>query len=145
MNLTSHTTLQVDGSLLAIPSAPHWPVMPPVPIYGDSEDRRGGWIINQYQAFVYAGNGENVRITGNGLIDGGGPYWWDLFKKQDELLKYGGRPNLIQTVNVTGFVMDSVTLKDSPFWTVHPMLSKDIHIHHIKIRAPLYAPNVDGM
>jgi polygalacturonase len=143
LNLTSHTTLQVDGILSAIPSMSHWPIIPPVPIYATSEDRNGGYLINMYQGFLYAQDATDIRITGSGLIDGGGPYWWDLFDARN--LTGGGRPNLIQMVNCTHLEYDSVTLQDSPFWTVHPILSKDIHIHHLKIRAPLYAPNVDGI
>ncbi|CAB9531756.1 Probable polygalacturonase [Seminavis robusta] len=145
LNLTSHTILQVDGSLVAMASTHHWPIMPPVEIYGDSEDRYGGFTVNQYQAFLYAHNSSHIRITGQGVIDGNGPYWWDLFKRRDPALKPAGRPNLYQTVYCSHLEIDTVTMKDSPFWTVHPMLSSDIHIHHMKIRAPLYAPNVDGV
>jgi polygalacturonase len=48
-------------------------------------------------------------------------------------------------VNCSQIEITGVTLKDSPFWTVHPVLSRNVHIHHTTIRAPLYAPNVDGI
>lgn len=144
LNLTSHTTLQVDGTLFAIPSVSGWPIMPPNPIYGQSEDSGShGFLVNQYQSYIYAENAHDITITGTGLIDGNGPFWWNLFTNRT--LVHGGRPNLIQTVNCSGVELTGVTLKDAPFWTVHPMQSRDIYIHHMRIRAPLYAPNVDGI
>lgn len=145
LNMTSHTTLQVDGKLTAVQiTTEHWPILPPLPTTGTSEDRGpGGWLINQYQSFIYASHAQKLRITGIGTIDGGGPYWWNLF--QNKKLTEAGRPNLIQVVNCTDVEIDKVTLKDSAFWTLHPILSDTIHIHHLKIRSPLYSPNVDGI
>jgi polygalacturonase len=148
LNMTSHMTLQVDGILQAIASTAHWPILPPNPIYGDSQD----FIhTNQYQGFLYAEHARNIRVTGSGVIDGNGPYWWDLIaqartnKDNNNDLLQAGRPNLFQTNNCSGIEMNHVTMKDAAFWTVHPMLSRDIHIHYLTIRAKLYAPNVDGI
>jgi polygalacturonase len=146
LNLTSCTTFQVDGTLLAMPSTEHWPILPPVATYGSSEDTfHGGFTINQYHPFVYAANASHIRITGNGNIHGNGEYWWDLFQNNSTPLQLAGRPNLIQTVHCNNVEIDSVTLINSAFWTVHPMLSRNIHIHHMTLRAPMYAPNVDGI
>jgi polygalacturonase len=139
-------TLQVDGTLQAIEATPQvlnttWPKLPPLVIYNSSEDFGR---IPQYQAFLYAKNVTNLRITGTGVIDGHGEAWWNAFTNHSALLQ-AGRPNLIQIVNSRNIEIDSVTLKDSPFWTLHPVLSQDIHIHHVKIRSRLYAPNVDGI
>jgi len=140
LNMTSHTTLQVDGTLQAMANEAHWTIIPPNPIYGDSQDRG----VYQYQGFLYAEHATNIRVTGSGIIDGSGPYWWDLFHNAPQKLK-AGRPNLFQTNNCTDIEIDSVTMKDAAFWTVHPMLSRNIYIHHMKIRAKMYAPNVDGI
>ncbi|KAG7349231.1 glycoside hydrolase family protein [Nitzschia inconspicua] len=115
LNITSCTILQIDGVLLAMPSTERWPILPPVNIYGNSEDTyHGARIINQYHPFVYAAHAS-------------------------------GRPNLIQTLDCDDVEIDSITLVESAFWTVHPMLSRNVHIHHMIIRAPMYAPNVDGI
>ena len=37
-----------------------------------------------------------------------------------------------------------LTLKDSPYWTVHPYDCEDIHIHNIIVDAPQTSPNTDG-
>jgi polygalacturonase len=150
LNLTSCTILQVDGALVAMPSAQNWPIVPPVMTYGSSEDTfHGARIINQYHPFVYAVNASHLRITGKGTIHGSGQYWWNFVRNEktaaDSPLQWGGRPNLIQTVDCQDVEIDSITLIDSAFWTVHPLLSRNIFIHHVTIRSPMYAPNVDGI
>lgn len=140
-------TLQIDGRLQAWDVTATmllddvWPMLPPLPTYGNSRD---GSHYLQYQALIYASNVKNLRITGSGVIDGRGRPWWDAFQHNPTLLT-AGRPNLIQIVNASGIEIDSVELRDAPFWTLHPVLSENVHIHHISIRAPLYAPNVDGV
>ena len=139
-------TLQIDGILqawdvVAITLDEIWPRLPPLPTYGDSRD--AGQLL-QYQALIFVTNVTNLRITGCGKIDGRGQPWWDAIQFNRSLLR-AGRPNLIQIVNSSGIEIDSVTLQDAAFWTLHPVLSQSIHIHHITIRAPLYAPNVDGI
>lgn len=148
-NLTTNVTLHVDGKIKAINGyntnsgreyiQSHWPQLPPLPSYGNSRD--GPYL--QHQAFVYANNGHNIRITGTGTIDGGGPWWWDY--RQNRSVIPAGRPNLIQFVNCSEITIDSIALRNSPFWTVHPVYCTNVHIHHVAIRARMYAPNVDGI
>jgi polygalacturonase len=109
-----------------------------------------GGLYLQNQALFYAYNVTNLRITGSGVIDGRGQASWDAFRNQHRhnsstALLSGGRPNLIQVVNSSRIEIDSVTLLDSPFWAVHPVLCQHVHVHHTTIRAPMYAPNVDGI
>lgn len=146
LNLSSNVILQVDGRLEAITNttkdfASKWPQIPPLVNYAMSEDN-GRYL--QYQSFLYASGSSNIAIRGNGTIDGMGPWWWDSFRRHSSSLP-AGRPNLIQFVNCTNVEITGVTFKDSPFWTVHPVLSSDVYIHHVSIRAPLYAPNIDGI
>lgn len=141
LNLTSQVTLQVDGTLVAlIWNNTNWPQIPPLKHDGSSEDGR----YLQYQAFLYAAHAHNVRIIGRGVIDGNGPPWWDAFHNNRSLL-LAGRPNLIQLLHCQQVEIAGVTLRDSPFWTLHPVFCDTMHIHHIRIRSPMYAPNVDGI
>jgi hypothetical protein len=141
LNLTSQVTLQVDGTLLAWTwNTTNWPQIPPLKHYGNSRD--GPRL--QYQAFVYAAHAHNIRILGRGVIDGDGSPWWDAFRNDRSLLS-AGRPNLIQLLHCQQVEIAGVTLKDSPFWTLHPVFCDTVHIHHIRIRSPMYAPNVDGI
>ena len=43
-------------------------------------------------------------------------------------------------------VISNITLRDSPFWTLHPYDCKNVTIKNVTILAPLYeAPNTDGI
>lgn len=141
LNLTSHITLQVDGTLQALDwTTTDWPQIPPLATYGNSRD--GPYL--QYQPFIYASHAFSIRIVGIGTIDGNGQPWWDAFQNDRSILK-AGRPNLIQLIDCHQVEISGVTLIDSPFWCLHPVLCTDVHIHHIKIRSHMYAPNSDGI
>jgi polygalacturonase len=149
LTLTSHLTLQVDGTLQALDATPSvlntttttWPILPPLDLYNSSEDLGK---TRQYQALLYAQNVTRVRITGTGIIDGRGELWWNAFRAKFSLLQ-AGRPNLVQMVHSRRVEIDSVTFRNSPFWTIHPVHCEFVYIHHVTIRARLYAPNVDGI
>jgi polygalacturonase len=116
-----------------------WKILPPLPSYGSDRDIGAN---GRYQALILFAHARNVKIVGTGTIDGAGPWWWDQHKNRTLHI---GRPHLIEFYNCTGVEMADVTLRDSPFWTLHPYLSRDVHIHHLTIRARLYAPNADGI
>jgi polygalacturonase len=145
INISSGVTLQVEGTLLAKSGnntkngVKDWPQIPPLPSYGNSRD--GPYL--QFQAFVYSLNTHSIALKGNGTIDGSGAWWWD--NQRNRTLIPSGRPNLVQLVNVSGIEVTGVTLRDSPFWCLHPVYSNDIHVHHMKIRSRMYAPNSDGV
>lgn len=154
-NVTSdRTTLVIDGTVLAATGTNSafgaerirdgtWPQLPPLPSYQSSEDMGNSRL--QHQALIYARDVRDLRITGTGVVDGGGPWWWDRFDAMDRDSVPAGRPNLIQAVNCTGLELDGLTLRDAAFWTVHPAYCTGVHVHHVTIRARMYAPNVDGI
>jgi len=75
-------------------------------------------------------------------IDGNGKYWWDLHKSKH--LKIG-RPRLVELFNCSGVEVGGVTLKNSGFWTLHPVYSRNVWIHDLNITAPGDSPNTDGI
>jgi polygalacturonase len=125
-----------------------WPRIRPLPNYNTSED---GDFYLQYQSFLYAVDVHHIRIVGSGEIQGSGAWWWNAFANDQKTtatknkLLQAGRPNLIQWLRCHHVELTGVTLRDSPFWCVHPVLSQHIHIHHMVIRARTYAPNSDGI
>ena len=147
LNMSSFMTLEVEGTLKAksgnntADGITAWPQLPPLPSYGNSRDNWGAYL--QYQAFVYAHTATDIAINGTGTIDGSGEWWWGNLKNRSAVPS--GRPNLIQFVNVKGLEVTGVTLFNSPFWCLHPVQSQDIHVHHMKIRSRMYAPNSDGV
>ncbi len=126
---------------------------------------------------IYAYKQQNVAVTGEGTIDGGGSKetWWkwtgtpgfggapDLLPNQRSgsrarLLKQaedgvdmneriytkadGLRPQLINFNQCENILLENLTLLRSPFWVIHPLLSKNITVRGMKITND--GPNGDG-
>lgn len=149
-NISSYITLRVDGTIRGITGNNSkvgkefifdggWAAIPPLPSYGSDRDIGAK---SRYQALIMAEGARSVAITGTGTIDGQGPWWWEQHKNHT---LHVGRPHLVEFYNCTGVEVSGVTLRDSPFWTLHPVYCTDVHVHHVTIRARLYAPNADGV
>lgn len=70
------------------------------------------------------------RVFGNGFLDLDGDGQDDGFGdgKQHYL-----RPTLIGFYECENILIEGVTIKDSPFWTVHPVFSKNIVMRNLKV------------
>lgn len=79
----------------------------------------------------------------NGTIDGQGKTWWSRF--QHNRLKHTRGP-LVQIMWSRDIVISNITLRNPPFWTLHPYDCKNVIISNVTILAPvLNAPNTDGI
>ena len=139
-NLSSGLILEVHGTILGATGAEaleRWHKIPPLPSYGRDRD---GAKKERHQALIMAADARDVLVRGRGAIDGQGAWWWDRRHKLR-----AGRPHLLELYNCTQSVVAGITLRNSPFWTLHVVYSQHVHIHHVTIRAPLYAPNADGI
>ena len=116
-----------------------------------------------YSPPIYAKDCKNVAITGNGTLDGQGENWWNL-KNADSIQKiyamgddntplnqrifdkpeYGIRPSFVEFVNCNSILVENVTLKNGPMWTVHPVYSKNITVRNVKIFTNP-GPSTDGV
>lgn len=110
-------------------------------------------LINVYEQTA-------VRITGPGVINGQGDYWWNKFWGPDErggmLKEYEAkglrwavdydckRPRLILVYKSTNVLLEKLHLKRSPFWTVHVCYSQNVTVDGIVIRENL-GPSSDGI
>lgn len=85
-----------------------------------------------------------ILMTGyNGTIDGQGQTWW---KKYRQKLLNNTRGPLVQIMWSTDILISNITLRDSPFWTLHPYDCKNVTIRNVTILAPIFeAPNTDGI
>ncbi|XP_051131560.1 probable polygalacturonase [Andrographis paniculata] len=141
-NLTSHMTLFLaEGAvILAIDDENYWPLMPPLPSYGHGREHAGP----RYGSLIHGQHLEDVVITGhNGTIDGQGKAWWTKYRQK--LLNYTRGP-LVQIMWSKDIVISNVTLRNSPFWTLHPYDCKNVTIKDSTILAPVFhAPNTDGI
>nr|GLL17912.1 probable polygalacturonase [Ipomoea trifida] len=141
-NLTSHMTLFLaEGAvILGIDDEKYWPLMPPLPSYGHGREHLGP----RYGSLIHGQNLKDVVITGhNGTIDGQGQGWWKKYRQR--LLNYTRGP-LVQIMWSSDILISNITLRDSPFWTLHPFDCKNVTIRDVTVLAPIFdAPNTDGI
>lgn len=91
---------------------------------------------------IFAEKAENISITGFGMVDGGGEYWWDLFRRGENQYP---RPKLISLDSCKHVLITGIKLVNSPSWTVHPLCCDDVTINRITIVNPSDSPNTDGI
>ncbi|KAJ3677129.1 hypothetical protein LUZ60_002853 [Juncus effusus] len=141
-NLTSCMTLFLEQGavILGIQNENYWPLMPPLPSYGFGREHVGP----RYGSLIHGQNLKDVIITGNnGTIDGQGKFWWRKYRAK--LLNYTRGP-LVQIMWSRDIIISNITLKNSPFWTLHPYDCKNVTISNLTILAPIKnAPNTDGI
>ncbi|KAG2272910.1 hypothetical protein Bca52824_067465 [Brassica carinata] len=141
-NLTSFMTLFLaeDAEILAVQDEKLWPLLPPLPSYGYGREHYGP----RYGSFIHGQNLKDVVVTGNnGSINGQGVYWWKKYRSK--LLNHTRGP-LVQIMWSSDVVFANITLRDSPFWTLHPYDCKNVTITNMTILAPVFeAPNTDGI
>jgi len=118
-----------------------------------------GTVCYNYSPMIYAIGQNNIAITGHGTLDGQADKFWFAWKKQPNgddqekaktiLRKMGEtgvaenervfgagyklRPTLIEFYECESILLDGFTVRQSPFWTVHPVFSKNITIRNLSI------------
>lgn len=73
---------------------------------------------------------EQQRVFGNGFLDRDGDGQDDGF---GDGKPHFLRPTLIELYECRNILIEEVTLRNSPFWTVHPVFSKNITIRGLQI------------
>ncbi len=117
-----------------------------------------------YSPLVYAFEQENIAITGEGTLDGSADItnWWrwkwtqkadvaELVEQAEQQIpvdqrQFGPgkklRPNMIQPYRCKNILIEGVTIKNSPMWHIHPVLSQNITVRNVTVIG--YGPNNDG-
>jgi polygalacturonase len=117
-----------------------------------------------YSPLVYAYEQENIAITGKGILDGraSNENWWRWKRSQGNAVKTLGkmgdsdvsvserifgagkqlRPNMIQPYKCKNVLIEGVTIKNSPMWHIHPVLSTNITVRNVRVIG--HGPNNDG-
>jgi polygalacturonase len=55
------------------------------------------------------------------------------------------RPALVQFYECEDVLIQGITLTNSPFWTIHPVFSKNVEVSGITVINPHDSPNTDGI
>ena len=124
-----------------------------------------GMECYNYSAPIYGYGLRNIAITGEGLIDGQGDFWWEW--KQTRQAKTavrlyqmivdgvspterilgttddGMRPNFVQLISCQGILIENLTFKNGPMWTIHPVYCSDMIVRGMKVITE--GPNNDGI
>ena len=168
IDIPSDTTLEIsEGAEISFIFDPN--------LYPPAFTRWEGVECYAMHPLVFSSHTKNVRITGKGTINGNGEPWWKLKKaKKDagqtepqesyekvlaamnpgyENQPGGGggreiqflRPSLLEVSFAENVTIEGVTIKDSPFWTVHPLYVKNLTLKDLHIENPYTAPNTDGI
>jgi polygalacturonase len=122
-----------------------------------------GTLLQNYSPLIYARGAHDIAITGQGIIDGNARReFTGWLKRQDpaqaRLRKMGAegapmaerqfgegsflRPSMLQPFECTRVLIEGVTLRDSPFWVVHPTFCTDVTVRGITVDSD--ALNNDG-
>lgn len=138
------TLLLDNATLSASTTFTDWPLIAPLPSYGTGRDFAPS--LTRYDSFLHVWNATGFRLTSNstGTVDGNGGPWWEA-KMSGRISSTPG--HLVEILYSSDVELDTVTLRDSPFWTTHIYACDGVHMHDMVIRAdpPLLAYNTDGI
>jgi len=118
--------------------------------YPEMETRIEGHSQVWIPALVNASNVDHLRITGEGMIAGGGQPFWDEFWKAREANKdvtnlAVKRPRNIFIQYSKDVQISGVSLRESGFWNIHLFRCKHVLVDKVDIRAPDHSPSTDGI
>jgi len=149
-----------DGATLLFSPDPR-DYLPPVPTSWE------GIECLNYSPLIYAHECDNVAITGSGRLEAQLDVWreWYLRPKahmdglvelyqlaragkpteQRDMTKGAAnlRPQFIQFNRCRHVLVEGVSIQNSPFWTIHPYLCRDVVIRQVRISA--HGHNNDGV
>jgi polygalacturonase len=125
-----------------------------------------GSDVMNYSPLIYANGQENIALTGEGVLDGQADsvHWWNwkdlsntpgsrprLMKLNDENVPvdkrifgegYYLRPSFVEFYRCKNVLIKGISLKDSPFWFLHPILCSNVTIEGVSTNSS--GPNTDG-
>ncbi len=124
-----------------------------------------GMECYNYSAPIYGNGLRNIAITGDGLLDGQGEVWWEWkYNRQAPTARRlyqmivdgvppherilgtpedGMRPNFVQFISCQGILIENVTFRNGPMWTVHPVYCSNMIVRGMKVIT--VGPNNDGI
>lgn len=114
-----------------------------------------GTMLYGHSPRIYADGATNIAITGRGTLDGNGRATLDLMKHSTArgssgvLRKMGAtgvpvaervfgagkwmRPSMLQPFECTNVLIEGVTVRDSTFWCIHPVLCRNVTVRDVTV------------
>lgn len=96
-------------------------------------------------AFIYGYGAHGAVISGEGTIDANCYAFVERKSKYYVTGNFYPRPTVIYLENSNHITVRDVTIKDAPFWTLHPAGCDDVLISNIRILNPIDVANSDGI
>ncbi|MFA9388544.1 MAG: glycoside hydrolase family 28 protein [Prolixibacteraceae bacterium] len=146
----SNVNLRIDKGVIiqGIPKEEVYPII---------DTRIAGVEMKWPAALINIIGQKNAAITGHGIVDGEGKYFWDkfwnMFPEYDNnglrwALDYDcQRPRLILISDSENITLKDVQLEEPGFWTVHLLYSNNITVDGVIIRNNIngHGPSSDGI
>jgi len=161
IELKSNITLHIDAGA-------HLLFSQDISDYPTVQSRWYGIEQHGFMSCIFAKDCENITVTGRGIVDGQGEYWWKVFrqkyperpenmrKRRAEFMKltrekFGhdqtrfGRPSLVQFYNCRNARISGLKFVRSPFWVLHPIYCDNVTIDACLVISPPDSPNTDAL
>jgi polygalacturonase len=158
IHLLSNVDLHTErGSTLLFDTDPN-AYLPPV------FTRWQGIELMNYSPLIYAFGQHDIAVTGEGILDGqaDATHWWEWKPQGDadfpqlEAMANAGlpvpqrigapslhfRPPFIQPYRCTNVLIEGVTVRNTPFWHLNPVLCRSVTIRGVTVNSS--GPNTDG-
>lgn len=140
--------LAADATLKAVQDEDAYPLR---------ETRVAGIEMKWPAALLNVYGEENVRVTGEGTIDGTGEYWWKKFNDmrgeyEDRGLRWAvdydcKRVRPLVVYDSTDVLLEGFTVDRQGFWAVTMTYSDRVHVDSVTVRGNVcgYGPSTDGI
>lgn len=118
-----------------------------LPPYDAGGDMLGSWEglpDRIFKSLITAIDCPAFAIAGTGTLDGGGAEgdWWTWPKETRDGAR---RPRTIYALRCEGLTLAGITVRNSPSWTIHPVLCDNAVFSGLTIWNPSDSPNTDGL
>ncbi len=131
-------------------------------LYPLIDTRIGGISGKWYPALLNVLSANDVEISGKGILDGNGRYWWDKYWGADEKGGYRGRydgrglrwaadydamrPRNLLISDSRNITIRDITSRNPGMWNIHVLYSQDILIEGVSVDADdPHGPSTDGI
>ncbi|PJI07996.1 MULTISPECIES: glycoside hydrolase family 28 protein [Clostridium] len=138
--------LKEGAVLLGLKDRKDYPILKANITINNKDFYLGSWEGNEADSFASLITGikvQNVNIIGKGTLDGNADTttWW--FKAKEKRIAW--RPRTLFLNACKNVTIEGITLKNSPSWTIHPLMSSDLKFVNLSIQNPFDAPNTDAL